>query len=247
MHDFRAAAGIAMLLLVPAAASAQQTDDLDDLVGARAAGAETQMQARGYRATGGNTVGDRKFTFWWNDRKSRCVSVSTSDGRYASIQPVPAGNCDQAGSTPAYGADRPAPTDVNSLVLVCYGGGTRLTVSPSQYEWNPWSQKWEWGATRTATEGFESDVQIELYGDHGRVHLGKSLVPPINAGGSGGWWDLDNLNVTPEQITASYRLNGLNKPHLSVDRRSGRIEIKGLTNFAGHCDIGDWAKGQHRF
>lgn len=247
MRNFWSITTASALLLMPAAAIAQSTDDLDDLVGARAAGGETQMLARGYTATGGNTVGDKKFTFWWNGKKSRCVSVATSDGRYAAIQPVPAGNCDQAGSSPAYGSGQPVAADSNSLVLVCYGGGSKPTVTPSQYQWNPWTHKWEWGTPQSSTQGFSSDVQIELYGDHGRIHLGKSLVPPINSGGSNGWWDLENLAVTQDKISATYRLNGMNKPRINVDRRSGRIEIKGMTTFSGHCDIGDWGKNQHRF
>ena len=31
-------------------------------------------------------------------------------------------------------------------------------------------------------QGLNSDVQLELYGDHGRIRLGPKLVPPIHAG-----------------------------------------------------------------
>ncbi len=235
-------------ILFSAAAQAQGVDDLKDLVGARAAGGYTQLQARGYRATVSNTVRDQRFTFWWNERKGRCVSVSTVDGRYAAIEPVPSGNCD-AGSdaAPAYGAGEPHQPDPNSLVLVCYGAGTKPTVAPQRYSWNPWSHKWEWSTPQTTAQGFSSDVQIELYGDHGRIHLGKSLVPPIHSGGDNGWWDIENLEVTPDRITGTYRLNGMNKPRFTVDRRTGRIDVKAVTNFAGQCDMGDWGKGERRF
>ncbi len=237
------------LLLFAVPVSAQTVPDLGDLVGARAAGAETQMEARGYRAAGGSTVRDMKFTFWWNERKRTCVSVSTVEGRYASIQAVPAGNCDTGGgSQPADQAGARA-DDGSSLVLVCYGAGTRPTgTTKPAYDWNPSKHKWEWSNTlQSSTQGFSSDVQLELYGDHGRVHLGPSLVPPIHSGGSNGWWDLDNLSVTPAQITASYRLNGMNKPRLTIDRRTGRIDIRAVTNFSGQCDIGDWGDGKRRF
>ena len=109
--------------------------------------------------------------------------------------------------------------------------GTRptLTTEP-RYDWNSDKHKWEWRSTvQSTTQGFSSDVQVELYGDHGRIHLGPSLVPPIHSGGSNGWWDLENLWVTPTQISATYRLNGMNKPKLTIDRRTGRIELRGLT------------------
>jgi hypothetical protein len=228
-------------------AQAQSAPDLADLVGARAAGAETQMEARGYRATGGNTVRDQRYTFWWNERRGKCVSVSTVDGRYAAIQSVPAGNCDDGGGSPDYAGG--AHSDPNALVLVCYGGGSKPTVTSSpDYRWNSKNHKWEWGSTiQSGTTGFSSDVQIELYGDHGRIHLGPSLVPPIHSGGSNGWWDLENLVVSADRISATYRLNGMNKPRLTIDRRSGRIDIKAMTNFSGQCDIGNWGNGQRRF
>lgn len=232
----------------PITAAAQGVADLNDLVGARAAGGETQMLARGYEATVSNTVRDQRFTFWWNQRKGQCVSVSTVDGRYASIESVPAGNCDKGQSAaPAYGANQQPAQDPNSLVLVCYGAGTTPTVAPPRYAWNPWTHKWEWSTPQTTTQGFSSDVQIELYGDHGRIHLGKTLVPPIHSGGDNGWWDIENLSVTPTLISGSYRLNGMNKPRFTVDRRTGRIEVNAVTKFTGQCDSGDWGKGQARF
>ncbi|WP_448501156.1 hypothetical protein [Sphingomonas sp.] len=246
---FRFAASIAALSPI-ALAAAQNAPDLADLVGARAAGAETQMEARGYRATGASTVRDTKFTFWWNNRKQACVSVSTVEGRYVSIQPVPPGNCDSGSSSVSPGqAVSASPENAGSLVLVCYGAGTRpTTTSTPQYRWNSDKQKWDWSTTVQSTmEGFSSDVQIEIYGDHGRIHLGPSLIPPIHSGGSNGWWDLDNLIVSPNQIAASYRLNGLNKPKITVDRRTGRIELRAITNFSGQCDIGDWSQGKRRF
>jgi len=53
--------------------------------------------------------------------------------------------------------------------------------------------------------------------------------------------------VSPDRITATYRLNGLNKPKVEIDRRSGRIQIKAQTDFSGQCDIGKWGAGQRRF
>jgi hypothetical protein len=248
MHLLLRLAVASATLPFAAAGVAQGADDLSDLVGARAAGAETQMEARGYVATVSNTVRDQRYVFWWNQRKGACVSVSTVDGRYASIQPVPAGNCDKGEEgKPAYGAAQSSADDGKSLVLVCYGAGTKPTVAPPRYAWNPFNHKWEWSTPQTTAQGFNSDVQIELYGDHGRIHLGKSLVPPIHSGGDNGWWDIENLSVTATQISGTYRLNGMNKPRFTVDRRTGRITVAAVTNFNGQCDQGDWAKGQARF
>lgn len=231
------------------AAQAQNASDVQDLVGARAAGGETQLLSRGYEQRQSNTVRDQRYTFWWNPRLNHCISVSTMDGRYAAITEVPAANC----SGGAGQSGRPQPSDpssdASSLVLVCYGAGTRPTVkSDPSYSWDDDRHKWrETEHISSSTEGFSSDVQIELYGDHGRIHLGRDLVPPIHSGGSNGWWDLNDLSVTSDRITASYRLNGMNRPRLTVDRRSGHINIDAMTNFSGQCDVGNWGAGSRRF
>lgn len=229
-------------------ASAETPPDVADLVGARGAGGETQLLSRGYAQRDSRLVRDQRFTFWWSENRRQCLSVSTVEGRYASIQSVPAENCGPSGGAlaPAYAT---AEKDPGSLVLVCYGGGTRPTLrSETGYTWDDKKNKWRASdSVRATTEDFSSDVQLELYGNHGRIHLGAPLIPPINSHGDHGWWELDNLQVGPDRITASYRLNGMNKPKLTVDRRSGRITIDGGTTFSGHCDIGDYGGGQRRF
>ena len=246
-------ATLSTLLVATAAlsvpAGAQSAADVADLVGARAAGGETQLLSRGYESRMGNVVGDTRYTFWWNARTGRCISVATADGRYSAITAVPSENCEAAVDHSHNPPAQPGYRDPGSLVLVCYGAGTRpaVDVKPT-YIWNRSNHKWEWGnQIGNTAQGFNSDVQIELYGDQGRIHLGPSLVSPIHSGDDHGWWDLDNLVVTPDRITASYRLNGMNKPKLIVDRRSGRITIDAITNFSGQCDAGDWGAGQRRF
>lgn len=255
---------VAVLLVsaaVPMTAAAQSAPDVADLAGARAAGGETQLLARGYESRRSTTVGEQRYTFWFNARNGRCLSVSTVDGRYGALIPVPAENCD-AGAAPRPHAPPPPPQphsyappadpayrDAGSLVLVCYGGGSRPSVTTRpDYQWNSHKDRWEWrDRVESTTEGFNSDVQIELYGGQGRIQLGPKLVPPIHSGDDHGWWELDNVVVTADTITASYRLNGLNKPKLKIDRRSGLINIKGMTDFSGRCDAGDWGAGQRRF
>lgn len=84
-----------LLALAPlASATAQSTpSDVRDLVGARAAGGEAQLQARGYVSAGGQTGDDRKWTYWWNERRGVCLSVATMNGRYDSIVSTPAPDC----------------------------------------------------------------------------------------------------------------------------------------------------------
>ncbi|RYD59808.1 MAG: hypothetical protein EOP60_01280 [Sphingomonadales bacterium] len=238
-------------------AMAQTAPDLDDLVGARAAGGETQLQARGYAFVTTNTVRDRKWSFWWNDRTRQCVQVATSNGRYDAVQRVPEANCRP--SQPDYGPPRPPrpPRPDNSdapgygdrfgpsLTLVCFGGGSAPVAQyQSGYVYNSRSHRFEpqFGTT-LGREGFASDVQIEIWHGRGRIHLQGTLVSPIHSGGNNGWWDIENLVVTPDRITGQYRMNGMNKPRIEIDRRSQRITIRAVTSFSGRCDAGDWRGG----
>lgn len=74
------------LALSASPALADTPDDIVGLLGARAPGAETQMQARGYADIGGNNT-------WWNAGTGVCVKVHVSQGRYRTIDMLPDRNC----------------------------------------------------------------------------------------------------------------------------------------------------------
>jgi hypothetical protein len=74
------------LALLASPALADTPDDIVDLLGARAPGAETQMQTRGYADVGGNNI-------WWNAKTGVCVKVHVSQGRYKTIDMLPDGDC----------------------------------------------------------------------------------------------------------------------------------------------------------
>lgn len=212
--------------------------DLSDLVGARGAGGETQMQARGYQQVRATRVRDQSWTFWWSDVQKACVAIATTDGRYASINRIPEQNCRPGGQ----GEAPPQRPTSDSLTLVCYGQGEHATyLSHSGYEWNEKRKKYEpTQRMETGDEQFQTGVQFDFRDGGGRVHLSGKMIPPMNSGGNDGWWNLDDLRMTADRITAQYRVNALNKLSVSIDRRTGMAEIKGKPGFTGKCDIGDW-------
>lgn len=89
----------ALLALAPLATAMAQNapSDVRDLVGARGSSGETQLQARGYVNVGVQTGDDRKWTYWWNERRGACLSVATVNGRYDSIVATPAPDCRRPG------------------------------------------------------------------------------------------------------------------------------------------------------
>lgn len=89
------------LAIGPASAAlAQQANQLSDLIGARAAGGETDLESRGYTFIAASTAyGGAKAGFWWSASKRTCVRVETFDGKFRSITDATAAQCNQHASS----------------------------------------------------------------------------------------------------------------------------------------------------
>lgn len=137
----------------------------------------------------------------------------------------------------------------DALTLICWGEGRKpATQYRNGYEWNSHRDRYEYrGRVEYGTQEFDSEVQVEFYDGQGRIHLAGRMVPPINSGGRRGWWDLSDVRFGPDRITARYRLNGMNKPKVDINRRTGRIKIDGIEKFRGECDTGNWGDARNRF
>ena len=275
-------------------AQAQTPSEVNDLVGARAAGAETALQARGYVFIRVQDGDDRKYTYWWNVSRRQCLTVATMDGRYASITSTPAPDCDQrergnavfdrraddpanrdrpqesrydgGGYRPDVGYRQDAPPvrqepsyaggrrDTGEagirvggynvdLGLVCFGDGQRPGLATTYgWSWNSRRDRYDYGnRTELTAQQFDASVMVQLWNGGGRISLPKKLIPPINSRGRDGWWELYDVDAGPDVIHAKYRLNGLNKPSITINRRSGQITILGTSPYAfkGGCDLVD--------
>jgi hypothetical protein len=93
----RCMVGYAALALAagPIIATAASAADLRDLVGARAAGGESDLESRGWVLTNGHKSGSASYGYWWNAPRKNCVMVTTRDGRYSAISDVPNTDCNQ--------------------------------------------------------------------------------------------------------------------------------------------------------
>jgi hypothetical protein len=99
MRCKRTFVGIALgLFLITAYAAAQDPapSNVSDLVGARAAGGETQLRNRGYSFVKTQKGADRSYSNCWDLRSSVCITVPTFDGRYDSIVTSPALDCNRS-------------------------------------------------------------------------------------------------------------------------------------------------------
>ncbi|AXB77205.1 hypothetical protein [Novosphingobium sp. P6W] len=277
MKRITVTASIIALTVLAGSAQAQTPSSLNDLVGARAVGAEAQMQSRGYSLVKTEKGDDRSYTYWWNASTRQCVTVATMEGRYDSITSTLAPDCGQQADrhssndngryrpNPGYSYDNPSSNQRQSpsyvedrdrggdryqvdgrdvdLGLVCFGDGQRPGFATTYgYSWNSRTRRYDYGnRTEMTGQQFDASVMIQLWPGGGHIRLPKKLVPPINSRGNDGWWDLYDVEMGPDVIRAKYRLNGLNKPLITINRRSGQISIKGTDPYAfrGGCDLID--------
>lgn len=83
------------LAIAPVAAAAKSASNLNDLVGARASGGESDLESRGWTMITGHKGGNAVYNYWWNRDRKDCVMVTTRDGLFSSIVDTSAGDCNQ--------------------------------------------------------------------------------------------------------------------------------------------------------
>jgi hypothetical protein len=66
---------------------------VDDLVGAKASSADSELRARGFRDMGGYKQDGKSHVTWYNARSRQCVDVVTKEGRIHRIGAIDEGNC----------------------------------------------------------------------------------------------------------------------------------------------------------
>lgn len=230
----------ALSLAWPAAAQVTPSD-VRDLVGARAAGGESELAARGYVNVGGQTGDDRKWTYWWSERRGVCLSVSTREGRYDAITSTPAPDCRRGG-----GYDRPSEPPPyrpdgggyrEHIALICQGEGEKFTNEyTSGYQWDPDKRRYvPRSGVQLTTRDYDTSVAVQIDGGEGRIRPARNMIPPIHDDSDGGWYEISELSVGRDVIQGRFKLNGANRPRLTIDRRSGHISLDGLTKFSGTC------------
>ncbi|MET0934935.1 MAG: hypothetical protein ABWX83_03040 [Luteibacter sp.] len=135
-------------------------------------------------------------------------------------------------------AQQPAQPDI---FLICPGTGQHLESHTSYgSEWDSKHDKYvDKDRTTLDTTDIKGTAQVEIRSNMGRIHPPERLVPPLSSGGQDGWWPLANIEITPDFIRASYRLNAFNKPTVNIDRRTGQIKLDGTEHFEGTCSAVD--------
>jgi hypothetical protein len=66
---------------------------VDDLVGTKAASADSALRSRGFRDTGGYKRNNKSIVTWYNEDTRQCIKAVTKDGRIKGLQSIAEGNC----------------------------------------------------------------------------------------------------------------------------------------------------------
>ena len=89
--------GIGIMFAAGLASAQEPVPYLQDLIGARGGDGEYQLQRRGYTFVKAEQGGDSSYTYWQEQENGQCITVRTTDGRYASIVFAPASDCQGGG------------------------------------------------------------------------------------------------------------------------------------------------------
>jgi len=105
------------LALAGGAWAQEPVGHLQFLVGQRASSGEEQLKSRGFAYVRTEKEGDSSYTFWRQPRTNRCVSVRTTDGKYAAILFAPDADCVERAAAPA--PVEPPPDGEDRFDTVC--------------------------------------------------------------------------------------------------------------------------------
>lgn len=214
--------------------------DLRDMVNARAGPpAEAEIARRGYRRTRVSAG----IAYWQKDRDRSCAAITTRNGKYASIVSRPAAEC-RGGPVPPLPGPRP-PVWGKQMTAICWGRGERpgLFSTNTDFDWDERAQSYE-ARGHGDRNLMRASVQVEIRNGSGRIRLSGKLLPTINSGGHNGWWPLTNIRFGNDRVTARYRLNLLHRPTVTIDRRARTIAIRGINDYDGTCEFGNWGIGR---
>ncbi len=100
----RALIGMIVGAAIVMAGSAQAQSSVPDLVGARAAGGEQELQSRGWVHIKTDKGDDRVWSYWWQPSQRKCITVAVVDGHFNAVTDTLPIDCNQREKSGSSGA-----------------------------------------------------------------------------------------------------------------------------------------------
>lgn len=93
---------------------------------------------------------------------------------------------------------------------------------------------------------FDDQVNIEINEDGtGKIRMPRAMLPRIR-GGKDGWFEIEKIVKSEDEITGVVQVNFINSPKLRIDRIRGHVSISGKAgDYSGMCQPYD-PKSVHR-
>lgn len=141
-----------------------------------------------------------------------------------------------------------SPAMAEDFHLICSGSGVADRSDTITTNINKSDGKTEQRTTTVDNQvPFQGDAILEIVDGAGRIHLPVGILPDVS-GGKDGWFELRNLDIAQNQITAKAAVTIFNKPNVRIDRQAGTLSIDGnIGRFSGTCRVHDPAKDQRAF
>lgn len=132
----------------------------------------------------------------------------------------------------------PSVAHADELLLVCAGVGQKKAFGSKTIFMQDNSGNFVTGNVWGSNGVISTDemVKVKIDGRSGAIQFPEQLIPPIHNKSADGWYKFTKLKIGEDSITASFALNFVNNPKVTIDRITGGISIKGFGNgFSGEC------------
>lgn len=143
-------------------------------------------------------------------------------------------------------ADSPPGTSIN---LICGGhGSANRFASSTGFITDNKGNSAVGNVLSQRAVGYDDQVIMEIpENGRGRIRMPRALLPAIR-GGKNGWFSINSIRKSENEITGVVQVSVLNSPKLRLDRITGHINISGKSgDYSGSCEPFDPATAERKF
>jgi hypothetical protein len=137
----------------------------------------------------------------------------------------------------------PLMAGANDLTLSCDGKGSMAatqTTTVNQFQPGQAGHNQMGVATTSTRRPFSGTGVVEIKMGIARMRVPDPMIPALMGGDSGGWYPIENLDISDKEITGVVHINFLSQPKFRIDRMTGTLSLSGgAGDFSGNCSAID--------